>query len=63
MASKRGIRRRACTGKLQHPDQTAAVGHIISSLRRGDGGGGRLATYRCRWCKCWHVGHVQAKYV
>jgi hypothetical protein len=64
MASKRRLRRNACTGKRQHPDQTTAVGHIITAACvEGMPEAGRLASYRCRWCRQWHVGHVQAKYV
>lgn len=54
MSSKRRMRRKGCAGKVKHATQAAAVAHAISLLRKD---GESLGTYRCRFCKKWHVGH------
>lgn len=55
MASKRAIRRKACTGKVRHRDQTAAVSHS-ARLNRG---GEQTHAYTCPHCRGWHVGHYR----
>lgn len=55
MASKRRLRRNACTGKQRHATQEQAVAHAIH--HRKHLGGSWLSAYRCRFCNGWHVGH------
>ena len=54
MASKRHVRRKACGHKVRH----ASAGDALKHLRALRAEGGRnLETYRCRFCRQWHVGH------
>ncbi|WP_157181575.1 hypothetical protein [Actinopolymorpha alba] len=46
---------RSCKGKRGYPTSTAADTQRRDLIARG---GVRLATYRCRHCKRWHVGHL-----
>jgi hypothetical protein len=55
MASKRRIRRNACTSKRAYPTQTDAVRALILLKQRPYTEPG-LCSYRCRWCKQWHLG-------
>jgi hypothetical protein len=55
MASKRRIRRNACTGKVKHDTQAQAVSHVINTRKR------RLTgnhPYKCPFCHGWHIGHT-----
>lgn len=57
MSSKRAIRRRACKGKVRHPEQ----GHAHAALRslvRERGDQGAMTPYRCQFCGGWHIGHT-----
>lgn len=54
MSSKRRLRRKSCSRKTQHKNQTEAVAHVIQ-IRRTNGE--NLHSYRCRFCHFWHVGH------
>jgi hypothetical protein len=58
MASLRNQRRHECHTKRQHSDKAAAL-KVIGDLLRMERGAG-LAAYRCRFCKCWHIGHLPA---
>ena len=59
MASKRRIRRKQCEGKQRHKTQTSAVRHKIS-LERDEGlFTDKRRTYKCQFCKGWHVGHFK----
>lgn len=60
MASKRAIRRRACKGKIRHPDRAAAGLHLTGLFlaKRIDG---PMSCYRCRFCGGWHVGHTPGR--
>lgn len=59
MSSKRAQRRRACSGKLRHASQEAAV-MAVKALRK-KGVDGTLHTYRCQFCGGYHVGHPPGK--
>lgn len=58
MASKRAKRRKGCKGKRAFVDQTDAVSDLIGLKRKGET---NIHTYKCRFCKCWHVGHIPAQ--
>ena len=49
MASKRAVRRRACTGKIHHASEGAAW----AAARKTPG----TRPYRCSFCGDFHVGH------
>lgn len=53
MASKRRIRRRACTGKQRHADEQGAQAHVRSLYAKGIAG---RRAYRCKFCGGYHVG-------
>jgi len=55
MASKRARRRHACEGKRPYPSQAEAVRSAHSLRSEGVEG---IGTYRCPWCRQWHVGHM-----
>lgn len=58
MASKRRIRRKACTSKKRHDSPEAAWSAAKSLKRSGkDYKFGVLGAYRCGFCKGWHIGH------
>lgn len=56
MASKRGVRRKACDGKIRHTDKRNSLKHLISLKKEG---GVNLNAYRCKFCKGWHIGHYR----
>lgn len=57
MASKRGIRRRACAGKRRHATKQAASAHWFKlHLKDAE----PMTVYRCKFCRGWHVGHRMA---
>lgn len=58
MASKRRLRRNACTGKHRHATPAEGQAHI-AHLHRRFGYSGRMDVYRCRWCNSYHVGHAK----
>ena len=55
MASKRRQRRVVCGDKRAYPDQTQAVRALVGLERQGV----ILASYRCRFCRQWHLGHCR----
>lgn len=59
MSSKRAIRnrhrRRACDGKVKHPDQARAVAAMIRYKRAFPGD--KVSSYKCDHCGNWHFGH------
>ena len=57
MASKRAIRRRACTGKVRHPD-AAGARVALGKLFKRAGYTGHMNVYRCRFCNGYHIGHA-----
>ena len=57
MASKRRLRRRACTQKMKHETRRSAQGHAD----RLPGPPGTYAPYRCDFCGGWHVGRPRRK--
>lgn len=59
MSSKRAQRRKACTGKVRHATQEAAVA-AIKQLTRTHGWQGYLVPYRCQFCGGFHFGHPPA---
>lgn len=46
-------RQAACDGKVAYPDHALAMEVAIRMRRRRKR---RLNIYRCRWCRCWHIG-------
>lgn len=57
MASKRGLRRKACGGKVRH--KTAQDGlAAIAIIRRHKGYSGQMNVYRCEFCRAYHIGHT-----
>ncbi len=57
MSSKRGVRRRSCTGKVRHRDRSAAM---ATAKRMMSSKTSWLVPYACRLCGGWHVGHATA---
>jgi hypothetical protein len=55
MASKRRIRRNACTGKARHASAADALVQIQKMGSRRDG---QLNVYRCGFCSSYHIGHA-----
>lgn len=53
MASKRAHRRRSCESKVRHETQTGAV-----TAMRKMGSPRGLHSYKCPFCKGWHVGRM-----
>lgn len=51
---QRARARRACEGKVKHPDQTAAAAHAVRLRKTG----ARVGYYECPNCGAWHVGHT-----
>ena len=56
MASKRRIRRNACTGKHRY-DSAAQAQAAIAGLHRRKGYQGFMQPYRCSFCNGYHFGH------
>ena len=54
MSSKRAQRRRACEGKVRHPNAEAALAHAAHLRRLGSPVPARA--YACPHCGAWHVG-------
>ena len=46
-------RRRACDRKRRYPDHVSALAFAIGEMERNHGL--RLDTYRCIFCKGWHL--------
>ncbi|HTW89627.1 MAG TPA: hypothetical protein VMD75_16640 [Candidatus Binataceae bacterium] len=58
MACPRNQQRHACHDKRQCSDKAAAL-KAIAGLRRSEPGK-EFMTYRCRFCKRWHIAQVPA---
>jgi len=54
MASKRGIRRKACEGKKRYESAEDAQNAMRGARRRGH----IVTPYRCKFCGGIHIGHV-----
>lgn len=52
MASKRRLRRNACSGKLRFNSVTELYEHSGKIIRKN-----RLEAYHCKYCGGWHCGH------
>lgn len=52
MASKRRIRRNACTGKRRFANKDEAL--------KGGGWRFKQRAYKCEFCSGWHLGHGKA---
>lgn len=50
---------RSCLGKVQHKSQYAALRALKATLISSHQERGALQIYLCRFCHCWHVGHVK----
>ena len=57
MASKRRLKRKACTGKVAYATQSAAVAASRALFKKTHG---YVQAYRCHWCSKYHVGHWKA---
>lgn len=57
MVSKRGIRRRACDGKVSYPSKDAALRGQWPQTIPPKGRRGGLHPYHCAFCAQWHMGH------
>jgi hypothetical protein len=53
VSSKRAHRRKACTGKIRHPDPA----HARAAARQARTRGHRVNPYPCGYCGGWHIGH------
>ena len=62
MASKRNVRKKACVGKKPYTSQTEAVNAMRGMLATKAATPGTISSYKCQFCKKWHVGHNPAKY-
>lgn len=60
MSSKRAKRRRGCSGKARHATQNDA--NYAAAKVRGSSGQ-LVSSYKCRFCKGWHIGHVPWKHL
>jgi hypothetical protein len=54
MASKRHVRQNQCGHKRHYPGVKAAKSAAVLLFRRT---GEKLASYHCKFCGCWHIGH------
>lgn len=59
MASKRGLRRKACDGKRRYTsqEQAEAVARDTANYNHRHNDYCFIAAYRCPFCNGWHVGH------
>lgn len=57
MASKRNVRRKACTGKVRFTDAAAAQTAASQACRRT---GQWIVAYGCKFCGGHHIGHPPA---
>lgn len=57
MASKRRLRRKACTGKVRFASQDDALAAIKAMIRKHGRGIGVMTPYRCPFCNGFHFGH------
>lgn len=53
MSSKRRIRRRSCEGKKAYTREEAKDAAARVSRNSGE----KLVSYRCQFCRRWHIGH------
>lgn len=58
MASKRNLRRKACTGKVRYDNANAAQQAAHSACRNT---GGWIVAYGCKFCGGHHIGHPPAR--
>ena len=62
---KRNPATRGCAGKVRHPtaEHAQAVIDEIRLTERRDHPSrhAKLCTYRCSWCRFWHIGHDNRK--
>ena len=56
MASKRRLRRKACTGKRRFVTAAAARA-AIAWVHQRKGYQGFMKPYLCQFCNTWHFGH------
>ena len=54
MASKRHLRRKACTGKVRYETAQAAQHAATAACRRANAW---IVAYGCRFCGGHHIGH------
>lgn len=57
MASKRRLRRNACTGKVRHANIAGAYAHARELKKRGE----IVRPYYCKFCGGCHVGHFSRR--
>lgn len=59
MSSKRHLRRKSCTGKVQFPTRAEAW-RAWGAIKRADHNRGVMTymnVYHCQFCGQWHIGH------
>lgn len=56
MASKRGKRRKECSGKVGHKNRDAAM-RARRRLSSNKAGAYPMNVYKCQYCGQWHIGH------
>ncbi len=61
MSSKRHLRRRQCTSKKFHRTEDTALYHA-RNLNRSLAAK-KWHSYKCAWCKGWHVGRRNKKQI
>lgn len=57
MASKRRQRRKSCEGKKRFTLKEAKAAAYIQLKKYGN----RLHVYKCKFCKAYHIGHVNRR--
>lgn len=61
MASKRAVKRRACTSKIRYVDRESAIKARLALVRDKPHTQSTQA-YRCPHCHGWHIGRWKQKY-
>jgi hypothetical protein len=54
MASKRRLKRKACTGKIKYAKVSAAIAASRALYKKT---GAYVQAYKCKYCSSYHVGH------
>ncbi len=62
MASKRRLRRNRCGDKIKYKNQEDCL-LALRIVRRKFKDYSNLSTYKCNFCKQWHIGHMSKKLI
>lgn len=57
MASKRRIRKNACTGKRKFEDKVSAL-NTMHRVKRETKQTSHMSAYKCKFCGQYHYGHT-----